>query len=226
MSTIERAVEELHKGFRLLNDKIFSGTLPEPAILIQNQGHRTRNILGWCTQQKIWMDKEQTIRKYEINITAEYLDRDVTEIMETMLHEMVHLYCQVNDIKDTSRSGTYHNKRFRDEAERHGLTVEFDKQIGWAYTNLKPETKKTIESFNLDREAFKIKRYTWGVNDNGDSQDNKDDRPRRKRSKNVWECPDCKERIKAKKKINIICGKCMKHFVQVKEDDEEKDDVA
>ena len=33
------------------------------------------------------------------------------------VHEMVHYYCQINNIQDTSRGNTYHNKRFKEEAE-------------------------------------------------------------------------------------------------------------
>lgn len=229
MSTIERAIEELHKGFRALNKQIFDSTLPEPAILVQNQGNRTRNILGWCTLDKIWADVEKTIQKYEINITAEYLNRPVTEIMETMLHEMVHLYCQVNSIKDTSRNGSYHNKRFKAEAERVGLKVEKVPNIGWASTSPKPETIELIERLQLDPAAFKIRRFTWGeVGDDADQ----DETPRNKPTKRFWRCPtqECenhKIEIKAKKKkpLDVICGKCREKFVYV-EIEPEEDDAA
>lgn len=215
MSTIEEAVEELHKGFRLLNQKIFAAALPEPAILVQNQGNRTRNILGWCTSEEIWSDQEQQIKKFEINLTAEYLDRPVIELMETMLHEMVHLYCSVKGIKDTSRGGSYHNKRYKEQAERFGLTVQFNKKCGWNETALKPESQAIIESLNLNPEAFKIKRYTWGGL--GQEEDEGEEKEPRNKLRNVWECPKCKLALKSKKEINIICGKCMQKFVRAEE---------
>ena len=51
----------------------------------------------------------------EINLGAESLKRSVPEIVATLLHEMVHYYCHVNGIQDTSN--TYHNKRFKEECE-------------------------------------------------------------------------------------------------------------
>lgn len=171
MSTIDTAIAELHKGFLLLNNRMFQGALPTPAILVQNQGTRKRNILGWCTQEKIWADKEKTIQMFEINITAEYLNRPVTEIMGTMLHEMVHLYCNIHDIKDTSRAGTYHNKRFKEQAESFGMDVSFSKDVGWATTQLRPETEKIMEDLQLDTKAFRIKRFTWGDSESLDEDD-------------------------------------------------------
>lgn len=224
-NTIEVAIEELHKGFRLLNDRIFNSQLPLPAILVQNQGTRTRNILGWCTVDKIWADDNQTIQMYELNITAEFLNRPLSEIMCTMLHEMVHLYCNVANIKDTSRKGGYHNKRFKTEAEKAGMAVTFNKSNGWAVTTLLPQTQAMIESLDLNQEAFKIKRYTWGeVATDGEDPEEK---PKKKPPQNIWHCPGCGIEIKPKKKVklNIICGKCMKPFVEKpdeSDDDEEE----
>lgn len=221
MSTIELAIEELHKAFRLLNERIFHNELPLPAILVQNQGTRTRNILGWCTLEKIWADEQKTIEMYEINITAEFLNRPVVDIMETLLHEMVHLYCRVHNIKDTSRKGAYHNKRFKAQAELAGLNVTFDKSIGWAYTSLKPETKEMIESLDLNPEAFKIKRHTWkDEEDEGQDPGDKDEHPKSKNA-NIWHCPSCNMEIKARKnkELNIICGKCMQKFVKKSDED-------
>lgn len=229
-STIEIAIEELHKGFALLNDHMFQSSLPLPAILIQNQGTRTRNILGWCTIDKIWADKEKTIQLFEINITAEYLNRNVTDIMATMLHEMVHLYCSVQKIQDTSRSGSYHNKRYKEQAERFGLEVTFDKKIGWAYTTLKPDTQALIESFHLNEAAFKIKRYTWGQMEEEDGEG--EEEPKRKSPKRFWRCPteNClnhKLTIKAKVRttLDVICGKCNQRFVLVEENVDEDEDI-
>lgn len=226
-TAIETAIEELHKGFHLLNERLFDATLPVPAILCQYQGNRTRNILGWCTTDKVWSSNDKQIQMYEINITAEYLSRPIVAIMETMIHEMVHLYCIMNKIKDTSRSGTYHNKRYKEQAERFGLSVEFDKQRGWATTALIPETEELINSLPLNPNAFLIKRLTWGeeVEEDGEKK------PRDGSVKRFWRCPteDCenyKIEIKAlkKKTLDVICGKCREHFVLVEEEPETDED--
>lgn len=221
--TIKRPIEELYKAFHLLNKRIFAGKLPTPAIVIQNQGNRTRNILGWCTSEKIWANAEKNIRKYEITITAEYLNREVAEVIHTLIHEMVHLFCIENDIKDTSRSGYYHNKKFKQQAEIAGLNVEFDKSRGWAQTSLRPETRDLIDSLNLDSEAFILKRYTW---EEVEGEEGEEKEPKKRKVKPIWTCPKCEDpKIKTDKELNIICGKCMKRFIKIDpEEDEECDE--
>lgn len=210
MPYIRMAIEELHKGFEGLNQKLFDGELPTPAILIQNQG-RKKNILGWCTVGEIWRDKTGRESRYEITITAEYLHRPYTDIFETMLHEMVHLYCRVKDIKDTSRGFTYHNKRFKAEAEAKGLIVEHGEKVGWAYTSLKPETKELIEGLGLNAEAFKLARQAEG----GGSK------PKKKGNSIKYVCPSCEIPVRATKPAYLKCMDC--NMEMVREDGEEDD---
>ena len=51
---------------------------------------------------------------YEINICAEHLARPFEQVAETLLHEMVHLYNLQIGVQDTSRGGTYHNKKYKE----------------------------------------------------------------------------------------------------------------
>lgn len=215
----QRATKELYKAYHLFNEKVFDGELPEPAILIQSQGNRTKYIDGWCTQEEIWMNEEKTIRKYEVNICAEYLNRPMEDILQTLLHQLVHLYCMSHNIQDTSRKGNYHNKKFKLHAEHFGLEVESDKKHGFAHTRLQHGTQHLIQTFGLDQSAFQLRRFTFGEED-GEAED-KD--KKEKKLKNVWECPDCHRQLKTKKdRLNVICGYCMKHFIKL-EDPEESD---
>lgn len=78
---IKLAVTELHKGFRYLNRDFFPGEeLETPAIVVQNQGRR-RNVLGWCTSDPVWTDQNNKIKLWEINITAEYLNRRLRRVV-------------------------------------------------------------------------------------------------------------------------------------------------
>lgn len=111
MPNINAATKELHVAFNLLNKQFFNNELPEPAITIQSSGKRLS--MGWCSSKEVWSDRHGKIRKYELNISAEYLNIEFMETMDTMLHEMVHLYNSVKGVQDTSRNGTYHNKKFK-----------------------------------------------------------------------------------------------------------------
>jgi hypothetical protein len=96
--------------------------------------------------------------KYEISLSAEYLNRGIEEICDTLLHEMIHLYNALNNIKDTSSNYVYHNKKFKEGCENHGLLVEKDKKLGWSITTLKPETKEYINTLNIHSEVFEYYR--------------------------------------------------------------------
>ena len=47
-------------------------------------------------------------------------------------------------VQDTSRGGTYHNKKYKEAAEQHGLTVEKDAKYGWTKTSLNDEAKDFV----------------------------------------------------------------------------------
>ena len=196
---IENNVGELYRIFDLLNTNLFNKELEVPVILIQS---KRRNILGTCSVNRIWANKvsEDKPNYYEIAMSAENLNRSVEEIIATLLHEMVHLHCSLKDIKDTSNNYVYHNKRFKKEAEAHGLIIEYFKTIGWSVTSLKEETRKLIKTFNVNETLFEYYRNT----------------PVRVKatvpSKRIkYVCP-CDISINTTKKLNIICGLCKKPF--------------
>jgi len=81
-----------------------------------------------------------TARRIEISICAEYIDRPISEVAATMLHEMAHLYDLTHSIKDVSDNGYYHNMKFKETAEAHGLHIEQHATYGWTITTLTEET--------------------------------------------------------------------------------------
>lgn len=202
--SIQKATNELYRCFQLLNDRLFQGKLPLPTITIQTKGRR--NALGWCSNVEIWRDKKETDKRYEINIAAEYLDRDPLEIVETLLHEMVHLYCAANGIKDCSRGGNYHNAKFRDAAEEHGMTYDTDEitaKYGWAFAKLRKSTVELIKSWNIDETAFLLARRPHPTS-------------HRKSNSFKLECPSCGIKLRATRPgITVICKNCETEFIEV-----------
>lgn len=81
----------------------------------------------------------------EINLCAEYLDRPMAEVCATMLHKMAHLYKLLHSIEDTSNNGYYHNKRFKDTAEAHGLIIEKHNKYSWTVTTLSGEAEAWLK---------------------------------------------------------------------------------
>ena len=124
-----RAAGQLEKMFRELNKHYFAGKLPEPIINLK----KTPSAYGHITCSKVWQAGGEN--KYEINISSATLDRPIEETASTLLHEMVHEYCMETGIKDTSNNGVYHNRRFKEQAEAHGLTVDHHEKYGWTITS-------------------------------------------------------------------------------------------
>lgn len=124
-----RAAGQLEKMFRELNRHYYHGELPEPIISLK----KTPGAYGHFTCGKVWQAGQE--RRYEINISTATLARPIEDTAATMLHEMTHLYCMENGIKDTSRNGAYHNKHFKEAAEAHGLHIEQHPKYGWTLTS-------------------------------------------------------------------------------------------
>lgn len=142
-TSLKPVIEKLESLFSKFNEKFYNNELQTPVITVSPD--TTKGAYGWCTAWKAWTVGEQkkiadlsTLTKedleamkkddgfYEINICAEHLARPFEQVAETLLHEMVHLYNLQIGVQDTSRGGTYHNKKYKEAAEKHGLTVEKD----------------------------------------------------------------------------------------------------
>lgn len=137
---------------------------------------------------------------YEINICAEYLNRSFPETCSTLIHEMVHLWNLQQGIQDTSRSGLYHNTRFKKEAEQRGLEVEKGTKYGWHITKLTPETLEFIESLN--ESGFELKRTKAFKKGKG------------KQSARKYTCPSCGMSIRATKEVRVMCMDCDEAMIE------------
>lgn len=190
-------INELEDLFHKFNVKFFSGKLEKPIISVSPD--MTKGAYGWCTSWKAWKDHEDSEGYYEINMCAEYLNRPFEETCETLIHEMVHLMNLQNGIQDTSRSGMYHNKKFKQTAEQHGLIVKKSNTYGWSITELNDESAEYINSLNM--EGFKLHRSKIPkIKTSGTSSSRK------------YVCPQCGTIIRATKEVRVICSDCNIEF--------------
>lgn len=51
-------------------------------------------------------------KMFEINLTPEFLDLDFYETMDTLMHEMVHLYNRIHDVQDVQQKPTLKSTLF------------------------------------------------------------------------------------------------------------------
>lgn len=206
MNVIGSILNELYRIFSILNHDKFDDSLPEPVITIQKTRGAT---LGHFTLDKVWRNKKNIIDNnimadendefsyYEINVDPRWFyNRSADEVAETLLHEMVHYYNKILDIKDCN--GNIHNKKFKTAAERVGLIVEKGSTVGWGYTALSDELKEYIHNeVKPDESVFNYFR-TGKVKEN------------KPRTKTMFKyiCPECGQVVKGKRDISVKCGNC------------------
>lgn len=207
-----RAAAYLEKIFRELNKDWFSGELEEPIITIQS----TPSAYGHVTYGKVWKKNEDEER-CEMNIGAGTLARPIENIVATIMHESVHLYNLQRGVKDCSRGGTYHNKKFKAEAEKRGLKIDHHEKYGWTITEPTEELIEYIigegwENILLQREE--PLRIIIGGKKGKEGGGSPDGGERKKSSTRKYVCPDCGQTVRATKDVNIICADCMERMVQ------------
>lgn len=123
------------------------------------------------------------------------------EVAGTLLHEMVHFYNFLNNVKDCNSNGNYHNKHFRDAAVKHGLIVEKDATRGWALTSPSEEFAQFIIKCGF--KDIKIKRNSILPEKKAKSSTRK------------YVCPVCGDSARATKDVAFACCKCHEKLILV-----------
>jgi rubrerythrin len=197
--SLHEVIGKLEQLFSTFNGHFFNGELEKPIITISPD--TTKGAYGWCTSWKAW--KNSTDDKegyYEINMCAEYLARPFLQTCSTLIHEMVHLLNLQNKVQDTSRSGKYHNKKFKEVAEQHGLIIDKDAKYGGCRTTLTDEAADWIKSVYNNENGFELFR-SKAVKVKGKGS-----------SSRKYVCPSCGAIIRATKEVRVTCTDCEVEF--------------
>lgn len=113
-NTYEKAVKYLEKIYTLISQEYFCGELEEITLTVQE----SVRSYGHVSVDNTWFTDDKSMK--ELNISASYLKRDISEIVTTLIHECSHIWNMKHDIKDTSNNNVYHNKKFKQTAEERG----------------------------------------------------------------------------------------------------------
>lgn len=127
---MSRVVGALERMYNIVNEEIFLPRFGQklPKVIITVQTGKGKSY-GHSTVKKVWTDGENST--YELNIASEFLSHEIECTLDTMIHEMVHIYCRENEIQEVSRGGFYHNKKFKELAEKAGLKCVLLSGAGW-----------------------------------------------------------------------------------------------
>ena len=209
LTSYNRVAGYLNKVFDLLNAEFFESTLSRPTITIQS----TPKAFGhFSLRDDTWISKNG--QSHEINIGAGTLARPIEEVAATLLHEMVHYFNYVNGIQDCNRSNTYHNRRFRDAAESHGLIVAHHSKYGWTITS--PSDRLLQFCLDNDLSDILINRnefFTYGGISGGTHTPTPPTTISKTSSTRKYLCPCCGNSVRATKLVNIACLDCQQQMV-------------
>ena len=204
MTSYNRVAGYLNKIFDLLNEEFFENELSRPTITIQS----TPRAYGhFSLREDTWVSKLGGT--HEINIGAGTLSRPIEEVVSTLLHEMVHYYNYERGVQDCSRGNTYHNRKFREEAERRGLIVEHSDKYGWSHTSpsdllLDFVLENDLSDILINRNEFS----GFQMGGTGTHSGTPITPTAKKSSSRKYICPCCGTSIRATKKVNIGCLDC------------------
>lgn len=191
---IKDFIKQYEEVFEKINEKYFNNELPSVVLTVNSD--TTKGAFGWCTSKEVWKHENDEHAYYEIVLTAEHINRTPEEIAGTVLHEMIHLYNLKNEIEDTSGNGYYHNKKFKEAAEKFGLKVE-KTDCGYSKTELSEEQLEFIKSMNLIKFDFH-RVATVKV-----SKPNKGKK---------YQCPSCGASFWSSREMHVHCEDCDEDF--------------
>lgn len=189
--------------------------LPAPAL--------RRGVLGHFAPLRWSPRRQDGALLHEVVVVGEHLDRDPSDVVETLLHEAAHAMNFERGIRDCSAS-QYHNQKFQVAAEELGLLVAKVPHYGFALTAMTPLTTERYEEVTheltevlLHRRSFLVgvKTPTGGANGTSTTADATDDNTKGRNRKAVCAC-DPPFIIRASKKTltdtTVRCDRCSEPF--------------
>lgn len=140
-----------------------------------------------------------------IRITYDSLMKSIEQgtILQELLHQMVHIYCYIYEIKDTTRQGRYHNENFRKVAKDYGLIVQPDLKFGAIVTGCQEQVRELQQSQlpEFESDVQKVKKLIQ----DSDGQ------------AHAYICPACKRKVTGDKDTKVICGYCYMEMIAFRE---------
>ena len=208
---MSRTVAAIEGMYNSLNQDIWGGELPPVIVTCQS----SPGSYGHCTRSKVWKRKEDDL--YELNISCEHLT-DLLELLDSVIHEQVHLYCRIHGINEVSRNGSYHNKTFMKLATAAHLNCIYTGAThGWTTTGADNEwlLDYAIQKGYTEIEMYRktaISAGRRGGTQNGGGRLSPEER--RPSSTRKVICPKCGQSVRATRKVNIICGDCLTPMIE------------
>lgn len=218
---------ELQTAYDHFNKELFAGALPACILLLDNKDKRT---YGYYSYKQFVNDKGIMCDAIALNPQF-FAARQIVEVMQTVVHEMCHLWQYHFGDKKSER--TYHNKEWGDKMESVGLMPSASGRPGGRKTGqqmadyaieggifltacsslLSPEFKISWKDrFSISSEGITLTTVILGVPAEVEVPQVKPGGVN-KSLRVKYTCPECQTNVWGKPDLNICCGDCNCGFV-------------
>lgn len=230
---------ELQKAYSHFNSSLFNDELPECLLTLQRQ----KNVYGYFSKQRFFNDEGRYVDEIAMNPSF-FLICPFTEIMQTLVHEMCHLW-QFHFGKPGR--GNYHNKEWANKMESLGLMPSSTGQYGGKKTGDRMNDYPIVDGLFLS-EVEKLASNDFLISWKDRYPDKtmiiktmglKPNQPLTEKEAKTLEaygvsslgtlffdtsnnsnrikfnCPSCNSNAWGKPSLNLICGDCSCSFVAI-----------
>lgn len=219
--------EEYHRlqlAYDYFNDELFSGQLPQVMLTLQ----RTRGAMGYAAKRQ-FVSRDETAEPVhidEIALNPDCFDTPDIEILQTLVHEMVHIW-QFHFGKPGRRG--YHNRQWAKKMIEVGLMPSSTGQPGGKQTG-ESMNDYPIDGGKFQQLAYKLMIGGWTMtwrgldpwrelarlaaelaatnNTTSDGDGQAEATPPKPRSKAKFSCQPCNQNAWGKPTLKINCGLC------------------
>jgi hypothetical protein len=129
-SAVVAALEQAWTAIRAYHPDV-----PQVVVILGAGSESRRGLFKWGHFAAARWQVADTNRP-EVLVSGEGLKRGAPAVLATLLHEAAHGLANTRGVKDTSRQGRWHNRRFATLAGELGQKVDVDKRTGWSQTSL------------------------------------------------------------------------------------------
>jgi hypothetical protein len=225
MRPTDDTYSELQQAYDHFNAELFDGQLPACLITLQ----REKKSYGYFSAQR-FVRREDGVKTDEIAMNPAYFAVcPVLEVMQTLVHEMVHLWQQHHGKPGRRR---YHNKEWGDKMEAIGLMPSSTGKPGGKKTGervadypieggrfLASCNKLLTTNFKLSwMDRFPARHITAEALEaaagEGISVDldglgiSLDETAQSKPTRTKYTCPTCETNVWGKPALKLVCGEC------------------
>ena len=200
-----------------LNVTHFENKLPSTLVTFAVKN----GAYGYATTKPVLKGTKNEYYLIALNPLLARDENGLAPMIDTIIHESIHLYCSAAGIKEVSNGNRYHNGQFKTIAEKIGLKCEKQGVYGWNTVNvLSSNLMRNIMEIMEEYKGSNLFRLMSLVSSNAGSNAatasgaaSGNPEPSTSTNLKVWKCPTCGQKARAGKSANLVCGHCMERMV-------------